>query len=96
MDGNIEGLDKEKLSEESKVLDLVEKQTFEMMKKADYDRVFPFVCVFDYKKGFEIMKELGCNEYFFYHCNAEWMRTSDPLLEARAYLTTKGLIQGED
>ena len=48
------------------------------------------------KKGFDLMRDAGCNDYFFYHCNAEWMRTSDPFLEARAYLATKGLIQEEN
>lgn len=82
--------------EESKSLDLVERQKIDVLKEIDYEKVFPFVCVFDYKKGFDLMRDAGCNDYFFYHCNAEWMRTSDPFLEARAYLATKGLIQEEN
>lgn len=92
----IERLNKEKMLEESKSLDLVERQKIDVLKEIDYEKVFPFVCVFDYKKGFDLMRDAGCNDYFFYHCNAEWMRTSDPFLEARAYLATKGLIQEEN
>lgn len=92
---NIDGLKVDKLLEDSNVLDSVELKTIDDLKRGDYSKIFPFVCVFDYKKGFEMMKSIGCDDYFFYHYDAEWMRASDPLQVAKIYLQNKGLIQGE-
>lgn len=94
--GSIEGLKIEKVLEDSNVLDSIELKTFDDLKKADYNKVFPFVCVFDYKKGFEMMRTIGCEDYFFYQYNAGWMRISDPLLVAKQYMQYKGMIQEEE
>lgn len=91
--GSIEGLVMERLLEDSKVLDTIELKTIDDLKGVDYNEIFPFVCTFDYKKGFEMMKAVGCDDYFFYHYDAEWMRASDPLLVAKIYLQGKGIIQ---
>lgn len=93
--GSIEGLEIEKVLEESRVLDSIELKTFEDLRKVDYDEIFPFVCVFDYKKGFEMMKTVGCDDYYFFQYNAGWMRISDPLLVAKQYMQDKGMIQEE-
>lgn len=89
---DIEGLKTEKLLEDSNVLDSIELKTIDDIKKVDYNKIFPFVCVFDYKKGFELMKTVGCDDYFFYHYDAQWMRTSDPLMVAEIYFQSKEII----
>ncbi len=93
---DIEGLEMEKLLEDSKVLDVIELKTIDALKDVDFNEIFPFACVFDYKKGFEMMKAVGCDDYFFYHYDAEWMRASDPLLVAKIYLQGKGIIKEEE
>lgn len=92
---NIEELDTEKVSEYSSVLDSIESKTLEDLNRIDYSEVFPFVCVFDYKKGFEMMKAVECDDYSFYHYDAQWMRISDPLLAAKQYMQYKGMLQEE-
>lgn len=93
---DIEGLDTEKVLEYSNVLDSIESKTLDDLKQVDYNQVFPFVCVFDYKKGFEMMKAVGCDDYYFFQYNAGWMRISDPLLVAKQYMQYKEMVHEEE
>lgn len=64
----------------------IERKPIEEFAKEDFTKIFPFLCGFDYHKLSDLMRVVGCEDYFFFHYNAAWMMTSDPDKEARKYL----------
>lgn len=68
----------------------IEQKSLNELKKMDFEKVFPFLCGFDYRKLWILMKEVGCQDFFFFHYDTTWMLTSDPEKEAYKYVNLQG------
>lgn len=71
---------------------MVNSKSLDEFKKEDFESFFPFLCGFNYRKLWGLMKEIKCQDYFFFHYNSSWMLTSDPEKEAQRYLETLGCV----
>lgn len=64
----------------------IPQKALEEFKKEDFGQVFPFLCGFSYRKLIQLMREIGCEDYFFFNYNTSWMLTSDSDKEAEKWL----------
>lgn len=64
----------------------IQQKSLEEFQQEDLTQVVLFLCGFDYHKLWDLMKEIGCKEYFFFHYDAMWMLASDPEKVARQYI----------
>lgn len=68
----------------------IQQKPLHELKEMDFKKVFPFLCGFDYRKLWRLMRETGCEDYFFFHYDTTWMLTSDPEKEAYKYVNLQG------
>ncbi len=74
------------LSEELRLaLDSIPRRQVDDIQPGNTEDLFFFACGFDYIKMAEIMRKCGYNDYFYFHYDAQWLRSSNPSRQARQY-----------
>lgn len=64
----------------------IEQKSLEEFKQEDLTQVVCFLCGFNYHRLWDLMDEIGCMDFFFFHYDTLWMLSSDPEKEAQQYI----------